>query len=144
MTPEEFRYQMDMAIYTLVLSLPPAEAAAIENTRWLYAARPTAADMAGFPPTSTLLGLYTAPREYSRAELLDPSLPPPTITLFAGNILALGYTAKQVVTHEAGHRLGYDHGSAPVIPCGTERSALPEVVRAVTSRTATALITCGC
>ena len=144
MHADVFRYQMDLAVHTLVSTLGPAEAAAIANTHWFYTGRPSPADLAGFPPAALLLGLYVAPRMYSRSELLDPALPAPKITLFADNILAAGYTVRQVVEHEAGHRLGYEHDSAPVIPCGTEHTALPQVVRAVAGLPPTATITCGC
>lgn len=142
-TAEDFRHQMDVAIQWLVDGLPPAAAAAIVNTRWLYAGLPTAADRHGFPPDATLLGLYVAPRAYSRAELLSPLLPPPAVTLFADNILALAIPVRDVVAHEAGHRLGYGHDAPAVIPCGSERGALARVVRAVASLPHDVMIACG-
>lgn len=140
----EFQYQMDLAIYGLVLRLSALEAAAVENTRWEYAAVPEAADLAGFPADSLMLGLYVAPRDYPIDELLSPDLPPPTITLFAANIRLAGFSVQQVVTHEAGHRLGYAHSSAAIIPCGTEHTAMPDIVRAVESLPVDAPISCFC
>jgi hypothetical protein len=137
-------YQMDTTITELVQRLPPVEAAAIENTVWWYTDQPTVADLATFPPTSVILGLYTSGREYTREELLSPGLPPPTILLFTDNIRRARRSVRDVVYHEAGHRLGYHHDSAATIPCGTEATALPDVVRAVASLPVTAPISCYC
>lgn len=139
-----FAYKMDLAINNLVVRLPPVEAAAIENTQWRYAPRPAVSQMHGFPPDGIMLGLYEAPRAYSADELLSPDLPPPTITLFTDNLKRLGYTPAQVVTHEAGHRLGYEHTSAAVVPCGTQYSAMTDIVRAVESLPPAAPIECFC
>lgn len=144
MPSDEFLYQMDLAIGELVDRLPADDGGAIENTRWIAADSPTSVDLIGFEDDAIMLGLYEAPRWYTRDELLDPSVPPPTITLFELNIRMAGFTAKEVVTHEAGHRLGYHHDSAPVIPCGTEYTKMPDVVRAVESLPAHAAIACRC
>lgn len=133
MATSEFGYQMDLAINELVARLPPDDAAALENTHWFWTDLPTAEQRNSVDGEGVMLALYSAPERYTRAELLSPTLAPPTITLFEQNVRAMGYSAKQVVLHEAGHRLGYDHNALAAVPCGTEYTALPDVVRAVAS-----------
>lgn len=98
-TPE-FRDQVKSQVNRELVSLTPFERALVLDTHFRVKMWPNAQDLYGQVPGGLLLGLYTSP--------------PPTITVFQGPTVQAGKTAAEVVHHEIGHRLGYDHSIADI------------------------------
>ena len=98
-TPD-FRAEVKSQVNRELISLTPFERALVLDTHFQVKMWPSAADCAGQIPGGLLLGLYTSP--------------PPTITVFQGPTMKAGKTAAEVVHHEVGHRLGYDHSIADI------------------------------
>lgn len=96
----EFRQAAEAQVRREVISAVPSERALILDTSYQVKAWPDAKDCAGQLPGSLLLGLYTSP--------------PPLITVFEGPTRKAGKTAAEVIHHEIGHRLGYDHSIADI------------------------------
>ncbi len=96
----DFKRAAEAQVRREVISTVPGERALILDTTFKVKAWPDAQDCIGQIPGGLLLGLYTSP--------------PPTITVFEGPTLKAGKTAAEVIHHEIGHRLGYDHSIADI------------------------------
>lgn len=83
-------------------SLPPGDLDLLVHTEIAVEQTASRADMAatGTPAGFTLLGIYT--------------YPPPLIRVFADGVLGTHHDPVDVVSHELGHRFGFDHSRFPV------------------------------
>src|SRR5215472_11474024 len=98
MPSQAFADEVRAAIAEILAATPvDSERSMVEDTEYVVADEPTAEELAlaEVPQGSILLGLYTSP--------------PSRVTLFAGPIAVSGQRPRDILRHEVGHRLGFDH-----------------------------------
>src|SRR5215472_2024828 len=111
MPSQAFADEVRAAIAEILAATPvDSERSMVEDTEYVVADEPTAEELAlaEVPQGSILLGLYTSP--------------PSRVTLFAGPIAVSGQRPRDILRHEVGHRLGFDH-TLDHVAMGTVASA---------------------
>lgn len=103
----QFKAEADAAYNQVILELPRLDAALLQDTQFFAGYEPPANWMQDIKPGYVMLGLYTSP--------------PPTIYLWEAPIRQVGKSALEVLRHEAGHRLMYDHQLDDILHrCGVD------------------------
>ncbi len=119
------RKAFDRLVEEALLSIPEEFQAKLDNVELLIAEWPTLEQFkrAGLAPGRTLFGLYQGV-PHTRRRTDYGLVPPDTIILFRGPIVAVGRTRsgvaqiiRRTVLHEIGHHFGFGEGRLRELGC---------------------------